>query len=262
MSVARMPHLLLQGMAAPRLRADSAGLSLVTTVHWQRARVGTSAPARRGRQVERHLKGSTVVHTRGPPTGRDPGERASALDPSSASTRPNASWRLDRVADAPDQEGAEFTSETDAEVVRPYCVALRGVCRGRPWLHELRGHTRLAMAADQPTFSSFSQACLLVVAREGGASSLAIPRSCRDPTPARARRRDRAVRLRARSSSPDGAEIKADVDRVDWNQEEAERRLRDFMLKDPRAADAWRRPWPPRGDAGVELRTSASRTRS
>jgi glutamine---fructose-6-phosphate transaminase (isomerizing) len=265
--------LLLEGLQRLEYRGyDSAGLSLVTngsigSVH----AVGNLQHLRDAlAESNGHLKGSTGIgHTRWATHGRvtqanahphwDTSERFHIVLNGIVENWTELRTRL--VA-----EGAEFTSETDAEVVAHLIAShfdgdlIEAV---RLAYNELRGHYAfVAMAADQPdVLVGARKECPLVVGLGEGESFIAsaIPAFMSETRDIQLVHDGEIVAVTSQGSrflSPDGAEIKRDVDRVDWNQEEAEKGgYETFMLKEiHEQADAMAETVAGRvGEAGVEL---------
>ena len=265
--------LLLEGLQRLEYRGyDSAGLSLVTngsigSVH----AVGNLQHLRDAVAASNgHLKGSTGIgHTRWATHGRvtqanahphwDTSERFHIVLNGIVENWTELRTRL--VA-----EGAEFTSETDAEVVA-HLIAWHFdgdlIEAVRLAYNELRGHYAfVAMAADQPdVLVGARKECPLVVGLGEGESFIAsaIPAFMSETRDVQLVHDGEIVAVTPQGSrflSPDGAEIKRDVDRVDWNQEEAEKGgYETFMLKEiHEQADAVAETVADRvGEAGVEL---------
>jgi glutamine---fructose-6-phosphate transaminase (isomerizing) len=265
--------LLLEGLQRLEYRGyDSAGLSLVTngsigSVH----AVGNLQHLRDAvSESNGHLKGSTGIgHTRWATHGRvtqanahphwDTSERFHIVLNGIVENWTELRTRL--LA-----EGAEFTSETDAEVVAHLIAShfdgdlIEAV---RLAYNELRGHYAfVAMAADQPdVLVGARKECPLVVGLGDGESFIAsaIPAFMSETRDVQLVHDGEIVAVTPTGSrflSPDGAEIKRDVDRVDWNQEEAEKGgYETFMLKEiHEQADAVAETVADRvGEAGVEL---------
>jgi glutamine---fructose-6-phosphate transaminase (isomerizing) len=265
--------LLLEGLQRLEYRGyDSAGLSLVTngsigSVH----AVGNLQHLRDAvAESNGHLKGSTGIgHTRWATHGRvtqanahphwDTSERFHIVLNGIVENWTELRTRL--IA-----EGAEFTSETDAEVVAHLIAShfdgdlIEAV---RLAYNELRGHYAfVAMAADQPdVLVGARKECPLVVGLGEGESFIAsaIPAFMSETRDVQLVHDGEIVAVTPQGSrflSPDGAEITREVDRVDWNQEEAEKGgYETFMLKEiHEQADAVAETVAGRvGEAGVEL---------
>jgi glucosamine--fructose-6-phosphate aminotransferase (isomerizing) len=242
--------LLLEGLQRLEYRGyDSAGLSLVTngsidSVH----AVGNLQHLRDALDESNgHLKGSTGIgHTRWATHGRvtqanahphwDTSERFHIVLNGIVENWTELRARL--IA-----EGAEFTSETDAEVVA-HLVASHFdgdlVEAVRLAYHELRGHYAfVAMSADQPdVLVGARKECPLVVGLGEGESFIAsaIPAFMSETRSVQLVHDGEIVSVTPQGSrfiSPDGIEIEREIDRVDWNEEEAEKGGYDtFMLKE------------------------------
>ncbi len=251
---------------------DSAGLSLVTngsigSVH----AVGNLQHLRDAvAESNGHLKGSTGIgHTRWATHGRvtqanahphwDTSERFHIVLNGIVENWTELRTRL--IA-----EGAEFTSETDAEVVAHLIAShFDGdlVEAVRLAYNELRGHYAfVAMSADQPdVLVGARKECPLVVGLGEGESFIAsaIPAFMSETRNVQLVHDGEIVAVTPQGSrfiSPDGAEIERDVDRVDWNEEQAEKGgYETFMLKEiHEQADAVAETVAGRvGEAGVEL---------
>jgi glutamine---fructose-6-phosphate transaminase (isomerizing) len=265
--------LLLQGLQRLEYRGyDSAGLSLVTngsidSVHavgnLQHLRDAVSAS-------NGHLKGSTGIgHTRWATHGRvteanahphwDTSERFHIVLNGIVENWTELRARL--IAD-----GAEFTSETDAEVVAHLIAShFDGdlVEAVRLAYNDLRGHYAfVAMSAEQPdVLVGARKECPLVVGLGDGESFIAsaIPAFMSETRSVQLVHDGEIVAVTSQGSrflSPDGTDIERDVDRVDWNDEEAEKGgYETFMLKEiHEQADAVAETVAGRlGEAGVEL---------
>ena len=265
--------LLLQGLQRLEYRGyDSAGLSLVTngsigSVH----AVGNLQHLRDAvAESNGHLKGSTGIgHTRWATHGRvtqanahphwDTSERFHIVLNGIVENWTELRKRLI-------EEGAEFTSETDAEVVAHLVAShfdgdlIEAV---RLAYNELRGHYAfVAMAADQPdVLVGARKECPLVVGIGEGESFIAsaIPAFMSETRDVQLVHDGEIVAVTPQGSrfiSPDGTEIERDTDRVDWNEEEAEKGgYETFMLKEiHEQADAVAETVAGRvGEAGVEL---------
>src|SRR5215212_3178073 len=265
--------LLLQGLQRLEYRGyDSAGLSLVTngaigSVH----AVGNLQNLRDAvASSNGQLKGSTGIgHTRWATHGRV--TQANAHPHWDTSERfhivlngivENWTELRDRLA----ADGAEFTSETDAEVVAHLIAAhINGdlVEAVRLAYNELRGHYAfVAMAADDPdVLVGARKECPLVVGLGDGESFIAsaIPAFMSETRNVQLVHDGEIVAVTPRGSrfiSPYGADIEREVDTVDWNEEEAEKGgYETFMLKEiHEQADAVAETLAGRlGEAGVEL---------
>jgi len=278
--------LLLQGLQRLEYRGyDSAGLSLVTngaidSVH----AVGNLQHLRDAlAEANGHLRGSTGIgHTRWATHGRvtqanahphwDTSERFHIVLNGIVENWTELRERL--IA-----EGAEFTSETDAEVVAHliashYRERVVGASDRSPHggdlveavrlaYNELRGHYAfVAMSAEQPdVLVGARKECPLVVGLGEGESFIAsaIPAFMSETRRVQLVHDGEIVSVTPQGSrfiSPDGTEIEREVDSVDWNDEEAEKGgYETFMLKEiHEQADAVAETVAGRlGEAGVEL---------
>jgi glutamine---fructose-6-phosphate transaminase (isomerizing) len=145
----------------------------------------------------------------------------------------------DRMRD----QGAEFTSETDAEVVA-HLIAhhLNGdlVEAVRRAYGELRGHYAfVAMSADHPrVLVGARKECPLVVGLGEGESFIAsaIPAFLAETRRVQLVQDGEIVAITGDGSrflSPDGAELQREVDEVDWDHDAAEKGgFETFMLKE------------------------------
>src|SRR5918997_1382442 len=232
--------LLLQGLQRLEYRGyDSAGLSLVTdgaigSVH----AVGNLANLRDAvARSNGHLKGSTGIgHTRWATHGRVTEANAHPHWDTSERFHIVLNGIVENWTELRDRlraEGAEFTSETDAEVVAHLIAShFKGdlVEAVRLAYNDLRGHYAfVAMSADEPdVLVGARKECPLVVGLGEGSRFIA----------------------------PDGSTIEREVDRVDWDDEQAEKGgYETFMLKEiHEQADAVAETLAGRlGEAGVEL---------
>src|SRR5215217_93680 len=265
--------LLLQGLQRLEYRGyDSAGLSLVAggsigSVH----AVGNLQNLRDavGRS-NGHLKGSTGIgHTRWATHGRV--TQANAHPHWDTSERFHIvlngiveNWT--ELRDRLKSQGAEFTSETDAEVVAHLIAShFEGdlVEAVRLAYNDLRGHYAfVAMSADAPeVLVGARKECPLVVGLGDGESFIAsaIPAFMSETRSVQLVHDGEIVCVTPAGSrfiAPDGSEIEREVDKVDWNQEEAEKGgYETFMLKEiHEQADAVAETVAGRlGEAGVEL---------
>jgi glutamine---fructose-6-phosphate transaminase (isomerizing) len=265
--------LLLQGLQRLEYRGyDSAGLSLVTngaigSVHAVgnlqnlRDAVGSS---------NGHLKGSTGIgHTRWATHGRV--TEANAHPHSDTSERFHIvlngiveNWT--ELRNRLRAEGAEFTSETDAEVVAHLIAShFDGdlVEAVRLAYNDLRGHYAfVAMSADEPdVLVGARKECPLVVGLGDGESFIAsaIPAFMSETRDVQLVHDGEIVAVTPQGSrfiAPDGSAIERDVDRVDWDDEQAEKGgYETFMLKEiHEQAEAVAETLAGRlGEAGVEL---------
>src|SRR5215211_7351560 len=242
--------LLLEGLGRLEYRGyDSAGLSLVTngavgSVH----AVGNLERLRDavGRD-NGHVRGSTGIgHTRWATHGRVTEENAHPHWDTSGRVHivlngivENWTELRDRLRD----EGAEFTSETDAEVVA-HLIAhhLNGdlVEAVRRAYGELRGHYAfVAMSADNPgVLVGARKECPLVVGLGDGESFIAsaIPAFLAQTRRIQLVHDGEIVAISPEGSrflSPDGAPLQRQVDEVDWDDAAAEKGgYETFMLKE------------------------------
>jgi glucosamine--fructose-6-phosphate aminotransferase (isomerizing) len=265
--------LLLQGLQRLEYRGyDSAGLSLVTdgTIDSVHA-VGNLQHLRDAlAESNGHLKGSTGIgHTRWATHGRvtqanahphwDTSERFHIVLNGIVENWTELRARLTA-------EGAEFTSETDAEVVAHLVAShFSGDLTEAVRLayNELRGHYAfVAMSADQPeVLVGARKECPLVVGLGEGESFIAsaIPAFMSETRDVQLVHDGEIVEVTPEGSrflSPDGTEIEREVDRVDWDEEQAEKGgYETFMLKEiHEQADAVAETVAGRlGEDGVEL---------
>jgi glucosamine--fructose-6-phosphate aminotransferase (isomerizing) len=242
--------LLLQGLQRLEYRGyDSAGLSLVMggsigSVH----AVGNLQNLRDAvARSNGHLKGSTGIgHTRWATHGRV--TEANAHPHWDTSERFHIvlngiieNWT--ELRDRLQSEGAEFTSETDAEVVAHLIAShFKGdlVEAVRLAYNDLRGHYAfVAMSADQPDMLvGARKECPLVVGLGEGESFIAsaIPAFMSETRNVQLVHDGEIVAVTTSGSrfiAPDGSEIEREVDRVDWSDEQAEKGgYETFMLKE------------------------------
>ena len=265
--------LLLQGLQRLEYRGyDSAGLSLVTNGAIDSVHAVGNLQHLRDAVAESNgdLRGSTGIgHTRWATHGRvtqanahphwDTSERFHIVLNGIVENWTELRQRL--IA-----EGAEFTSETDAEVVAHLIAShFDGdlVEAVRLAYNELRGHYAfVAMSAEQPdVLVGARKECPLVVGVGQGESFIAsaIPAFMSETRNVQLVHDGEIVAVTPRGSrfiSPDGTEIEREVDRVEWNDEEAEKGgYETFMLKEiHEQADAVAETVAGRlGEAGVEL---------
>src|SRR5215213_3923875 len=265
--------LLLQGLQRLEYRGyDSAGLSLVTNGSIDSVHAVGNLQHLRDAVAESngHLRGSTGIgHTRWATHGR--------VTQANAHPHWDTSERFHIVLNGIVEnwtelrarlvgEGAKFTSETDAEVVA-HLIALHFegdlVEAVRLAYNELRGHYAfVAMSADQPgVLVGARKECPLVVGLGEGESFIAsaIPAFMSETRSVQLVHDGEIVSVTPEGSrfiSPDGTEIERAVDRVDWNEDEAEKGgYETFMLKEiHEQADAVAETVAGRlGEAGVEL---------
>src|SRR5215217_8217346 len=232
--------LLLQGLQRLEYRGyDSAGLSLVTNGSIDSVHAVGNLQHLRDAVAESngHLRGSTGIgHTRWATHGRvthanahphwDTSERFHIVLNGIVENWTELRNRL--VA-----EGAEFTSETDAEVVA-HLIACHFdgdlIEAVRLAYNELRGHYAfVAMSADQPdVLVGARKECPLVVGLGDGESFIAsaIPAFMSETRDVQLVHDGEIVAVTpggSRFISPDGTQIEREVDRVDWNDEQAEK---------------------------------------
>ncbi len=277
--------LLLQGLQRLEYRGyDSAGLSLVTdgsigSVH----AVGNLQNLRDAVAGSNgHLRGSTGIgHTRWATHGRV--TQANAHPHWDTSERFHIvlngiveNWT--ELRDRLKAEGAEFTSETDAEVVAHLIASHYRERVARASTHspdgdlveavrlaynDLRGHYAfVAMSADEPgVLVGARKECPLVVGLGEGESFIAsaIPAFMSETRTVQLVHDGEIVAVTpdgSRFISPHGDEIEREVSDVDWNDEQAEKGgYETFMLKEiHEQADAVAETIAARlGEAGVEL---------
>ncbi len=242
--------LLLAGLGRLEYRGyDSAGLSLVTngsvgSVH----AVGNLQHLRDAVAASNgHLRGSTGVgHTRWATHGRVTQENAHPHSDSSGRFQIVLNGIVENWTELRDRlraEGAEFSSETDAEVVA-HLIAhhfegdlIEAVRRS---YNELRGHYAfVAMAADAPgVLVGARKECPLVVGLGEGESFIAsaIPAFLDETRRVQLVHDGEIVAITPEGSrflSPDGSEISRAVDEVDWDIDQAEKGgYETFMLKE------------------------------
>jgi glucosamine--fructose-6-phosphate aminotransferase (isomerizing) len=242
--------LLLQGLQRLEYRGyDSAGLSLVAggsigSVHavgnLQNLRDAVAA-------TNGNLKGSTGIgHTRWATHGRVTEANAHPHWDTSKRLHIVLNGIVENWTELRDRltgEGAEFTSETDAEVVAHLIAShFDGdlVEAVRLAYNELRGHYAfVAMSADQPDMLvGARKECPLVVGLGEGESFIAsaIPAFMSETRNVQLVHDGEIVAVTPAGSrfiSPDGSEIEREVDRVDWSDEQAEKGgYETFMLKE------------------------------
>jgi glucosamine--fructose-6-phosphate aminotransferase (isomerizing) len=217
-----------------------------------------------------HLRGSTGIgHTRWATHGRVTEANAHPHWDSSERFHIVLNGIVENWTELRDRlrgEGAEFTSETDAEVVAHLIAShFDGdlVEAVRLAYNDLRGHYAfVAMSADEPeVLVGARKECPLVVGLGDGESFIAsaIPAFMSETRSVQLVHDGEIVAVTPEGSrflSPDGTEIAREVDRVDWNDEEAEKGgYETFMLKEiHEQADAVAETLAGRlGEAGVEL---------
>ena len=265
--------LLLQGLQRLEYRGyDSAGLSLVTdgavgSVHavgnLQRLRDALAAG-------NGQLRGSTGIgHTRWATHGRVTEENAHPHWDTSGRVHIVLNGIVENWTELRERlraDGAEFTSETDAEVVAHLVSQhLDGdlVEATRRAYNELRGHYAfVAMSADHPgVLVGARKECPLVVGLGDGESFIAsaIPAFMAETRRVQLVKDGEIVVITPEGSrflTPDGAELEREVDEVDWDDEQAEKGgYETFMLKEiHEQADAVAETLAGRvGETGVDL---------
>jgi glutamine---fructose-6-phosphate transaminase (isomerizing) len=265
--------LLLQGLQRLEYRGyDSAGLSLVSedsigSVH----AVGNLQNLREALAGSNgNLKGSTGIgHTRWATHGRVTEANAHPHWDTSKRFHIVLNGIVENWTELRDRlraEGAEFTSETDAEVVAHLIAShFTGdlVEAVRLAYNDLRGHYAfVAMSADQPeVLVGARKECPLVVGLGEGESFIAsaIPAFMSETRNVQLVHDGEIVAVSPEGSrfiSPDGTEIEREVDRVDWDDEQAEKGgYETFTLKEiHEQADAVAETLAGRlGEAGVNL---------
>src|SRR5215208_337699 len=265
--------LLLQGLQRLEYRGyDSAGLSLVTNGSIDSVHAVGNLQHLRDAVAESngHLKGSTGIgHTRWATHGRVTQANAHPHWDTSERFHIVLNGIVENWTELRDRliaEGAEFTSETDAEVVA-HLVASHFdgdlIVAVRVAYNELRGHYAfVAMSADEPdVLVGARKECPLVVGLGEGESFIAsaIPAFMSETRSVQLVHDGEIVSITPQGSrflSPDGTPIEREVDRVDWNDEQAEKGgFETFMLKEiHEQADAVAETVAGRlGEAGVEL---------
>ena len=242
--------LLLQGLQRLEYRGyDSAGLALVAggsvgSVH----AVGNLQNLRDAVAASNgHLKGSTGIgHTRWATHGRVTEANAHPHWDTSKRFHIVLNGIIENWTELRDRltgEGAEFTSETDAEVVAHLIAShFDGdlVEAVRLAYNDLRGHYAfVAMSADQhDVLVGARKECPLVVGLGEGESFIAsaIPAFMSETRNVQLVHDGEIVAVTPAGSrfiSPDGSEIEREVDRVDWSDEQAEKAgYETFMLKE------------------------------
>jgi glutamine---fructose-6-phosphate transaminase (isomerizing) len=265
--------LLLEGLRRLEYRGyDSAGLSVIRngaigSVHavgnldYLRAAVAST---------NGDLRGSTGIgHTRWATHGRVTEENAHPHWDTSGRVHIVLNGIVENWTELRDwlvAEGAEFTSETDAEVVAHLIAEhLDGdlVEAVRRAYNDLRGHYAfVAMSADEPgVLVGARKECPLVVGLGEGESFIAsaIPAFLSETRRVQLVHDGEIVAVTPEGSrflSPDGAAIEREVDDVEWDEEQAEKGgYETFMLKEiHEQADAVAETVAGRlGDEGVEL---------
>ena len=242
--------LLLAGLGRLEYRGyDSAGLSLVNdgTVGSVHA-VGNLEQLRAAVAASNgHLHGSTGVgHTRWATHGRVTEANAHPHSDSSGRFQIVLNGIVENWTELRDRlraEGAEFSSETDAEVVA-HLIAHHFdgdlVEAVRLAYNDLRGHYAfVAMAADAPgVLVGARKECPLVVGLGEGESFIAsaIPAFLDETQRVQLVHDGEIVAITPEGSrflAPDGTEISREVDEIDWDLEQAEKGgYETFMLKE------------------------------
>jgi glutamine---fructose-6-phosphate transaminase (isomerizing) len=242
--------LLLQGLQRLEYRGyDSAGLALVCegsvgSVH----AVGNLENLREAvARTNGHLAGSTGIgHTRWATHGRVTEANAHPHWDTSERFHIVLNGIVENWTELRDRlktEGAEFTSETDAEVVAHLIAShFNGdlIEAVRLAYNELRGHYAfVAMSVDEPdVLVGARKECPLVVGLGDGESFIAsaIPAFMSETRNVQLVHDGEIVAVTPTGSrfiSPDGTEIEREVERVDWNDEQAEKAgYETFMLKE------------------------------
>jgi glutamine---fructose-6-phosphate transaminase (isomerizing) len=243
-------ELLLGGLRRLEYRGyDSAGLSLIAngsvgSVH----AVGNLDKLHQAVAVGNgHLHGSTGIgHTRWATHGRVTEENAHPHWDTSGRVHIVLNGIVENWTELRDRlraEGAEFTSETDAEVVAHLIARhLNGdlVEAVRMAYAELRGHYAfVAMSADHPdVLVGARKECPLVVGLGEGESFIAsaIPAFLAETRRVQLVQDGELVVITpdgSRFLSPDGGEIVREVDEIDWDAAAAEKGgYETFMLKE------------------------------
>ena len=232
--------LLLQGLQRLEYRGyDSAGLALVRdgavgSVH----AVGNLQNLREAvARSDGHLHGSTGIgHTRWATHGRVTEANAHPHWDTSERFHIVLNGIVENWTELRDRlkaEGAQFTSETDAEVVAHLIAShFKGdlVEAVRLANNDLRGHYAfVAMSADEPdVLVGARKECPLVVGLGEGESFIAsaIPAFMAETRSVQLVHDGEIVAvtpLGSRFISPDGTEIERDVDQVEWDDEQAEK---------------------------------------
>jgi glutamine---fructose-6-phosphate transaminase (isomerizing) len=263
----------MQGLRRLEYRGyDSAGLSVVRngsvgSVH----AVGNLEQLRNAvARTNGHLSGSTGIgHTRWATHGRVTEENAHPHWDTSGRVHIVLNGIVENWTELRDRlvaKGAEFTSETDAEVVAHLIAEYFDgdlVEAVRLAYNDLRGHYAfVAMSADAPgVLVGARKECPLVVGIGEGESFIAsaIPAFLSETRRVQLVHDGEIVAVTpggSRFIAPDGSAIERDVDEVDWDEEEAEKGgYETFMLKEiHEQADAVAETLAGRlGEDGVEL---------
>ena len=228
---------------------DSAGLSVVRngsvgSVH----AVGNLEQLRNAvAETNGHLTGSTGIgHTRWATHGRVTQENAHPHWDTSGRVHIVLNGIVENWTELRDRlvaSGAEFTSETDAEVVAHLIAEYFDgdlVEAVRLAYNDLRGHYAfVAMSADAPgVLVGARKECPLVVGIGEGESFIAsaIPAFLSQTRRVQLVHDGEIVAITpdgARFIAPDGSALERDIDEVDWDEEEAEKGgYETFMLKE------------------------------
>src|SRR5215217_6990046 len=242
--------LLLDGLKRLEYRGyDSAGLALVKNGDVGRVHAVGNLEELRNAVAESngHLRGSTGIgHTRWATHGRVTEANAHPHWDTSGRVHIVVNGIVENWTELRDRlqaEGAEFTSDTDAEVVA-HLVAhhLDGdlVEATRRAYNQLRGHYAfVAMSADHPgVLVGARKECPLVVGLGDGESFIAsaIPAFMAQTRRVQLVHDGEIVAITPEGSrfiSPDGSPLERDVDEVDWSEEQAEKGgFETFMLKE------------------------------
>jgi glutamine---fructose-6-phosphate transaminase (isomerizing) len=240
----------MQGLRRLEYRGyDSAGLSVVRdgsvgSVH----AVGNLEQLRNAvAKTNGHLSGSTGIgHTRWATHGRVTEENAHPHWDTSGRVHIVLNGIVENWTELRDRlvaNGAEFTSETDAEVVAHLIAEYFDgdlVEAVRLAYNDLRGHYAfVAMSADAPgELVGARKECPLVVGIGEGESFIAsaIPAFLSETRRVQLVHDGEIVAVTpdgSRFIAPDGSAIERDVDEVDWDEEEAEKGgYETFMLKE------------------------------
>jgi glucosamine--fructose-6-phosphate aminotransferase (isomerizing) len=242
--------LLMAGLERLEYRGyDSAGVSLITNGSIDSVHAVGNLAQLRGAMAERngHLHGSTGIgHTRWATHGRVTTENAHPHWDTSGHVHIVLNGIVENWTELRERlraEGAEFTSETDAEVVAHLVSThfkgdlLEAV---RLAYGELRGHYAfVAMAADQPeVLVGARKECPLVVGIGEGESFIAsaIPAFLAETRKVQLVENGEIVEISpsgARFVDAAGERVERDVDEVDWDEETAEKGgYETFMLKE------------------------------
>ena len=243
-------ELLLTGLERLEYRGyDSAGLSLVTNGSIDSVHAVGNLSKLKGAVAERNgnLHGSTGIgHTRWATHGRVTAENAHPHWDSSGRVHIVLNGIVENWVELRDRllaEGAEFTSQTDAEVVA-HLVATHFdgdlVEAVRAAYNELRGHFAfVAMSADQPeVLVGARKECPLVVGIGDGESFIAsaIPAFLAETRSVQLIENGEIVEISpegTRIVDSDGRAVDRSVDEVDWDEEQAEKGgFETFMLKE------------------------------